>query len=174
MEEKIMDEYISLVSLIVAILALIVSIITPIMTYKKQKKDSATLNLKVIFGLSKMGAGKDYRYEYIVINNSHKTTYISEVYIEIYEFNQYIDQVRYVTQVDNVDEDEPFRNILPLTSVRGWIGELKEFDKANIYVRIAVYTLESAVFKSDFFDPRQCVNIAESKIKKLKKKTHNY
>jgi hypothetical protein len=174
MEEWIMDEYISLVSLIVAILALIVSIITPIMTYKKQKKDSATLNLKVIFGLSKIGAGKDYRYEYIVINNSHKTTYISEVYIELYEFNQYIDRIKYVGQVENFEEDNSFRNVLPFTSVRGWIGELEEFDKSNIYVRIAVYTQESEVFKSDIFDPRLCVNIAESKIKKLKKKTRNY
>lgn len=169
MGERVMDKYISITSLIVAILALLVSIITPIVLYKKQKKDSETLRLKVILGLSNIGAGEDNRYEYIVINNSHKSTYISEVYIEIYHFNQFVDRIRYVTQVTNIEDDESFRNLSPYSSIKNWISEHEEFHQPNFYIRVAVCTQELEVFKSNFFDPIRNVAITESKIKKLKR-----
>lgn len=162
-----MEKYISLASLIVAIFALLVRVFL----YKKQKKDSETLNLKIIFELSKLGAGKDYRYEYVIVNNSQKSTYITEVYIEFYEFNQYINRIKYLGQAEGMEELD--RNLLPYSSVRGFIGELDEFYKTNIYIRIAVYTQEFEGIKSNFFDPRQNGSITESEIKKLKKKLND-
>jgi hypothetical protein len=167
MEVKLMEYFLTVIGILVTILIAIIS-------YIKQKKDRETLYLKVLIGLSNIGAGKENRYEYIVINNSQKSAFITDVYIEFYEFNQYKDRIRYVGQVDHIDGSVITRNIPSLSSVRGWIEELDEFYKPNIFIRVVIYTQELVAFRSSFFDSRANVTIPESKIKKLKRKSNNH
>ncbi|WP_339169132.1 hypothetical protein MKX75_07650 [Paenibacillus sp. FSL R5-0341] len=152
------------------IIALIGSIVVPIVIMIKQNKEKVRLKLRVKLALSNLGAGEEHRYQYVILNTSQRSTYISEVYIELYEFNKFIDRIKYIPQVESSDGDEINRNVLPNTSSIGWLPESEDYKNPNIFIRLAVYTQDLEVFKSDFFDPRISAQLSEFKVKKLKMK----
>ncbi|KOR90394.1 hypothetical protein [Paenibacillus solani] len=145
------------------------SIVVPILIAAKQKKDREKLHLNVRLAISTLGAGKEQQYQYALVNTSQRATYITEIYIEKYEFDNLISRIRYVTQVVGPDGDVINRNVLPNTSSVGWLPEEEDYNNPNIYIRLAVYTQDLEVFKSDFFDPKTSKHITETEMKKIKK-----
>ncbi|AZH30496.1 hypothetical protein [Paenibacillus sp. M-152] len=120
--------------------------------------------------ISTLGAGKEYQYQYTIVNTSQRVTYITEIYIEKYEFDQFISRIRHISQVVGPNGDALNRNVLPNTSSVGWLPEEEDYNNPNIYIRLAVYTQDLEVFKSDFFDSKTNEQITESEMKKIKKK----
>ncbi|MFU1795615.1 hypothetical protein ACM1RC_17270 [Paenibacillus azoreducens] len=126
--------------------------------------------MNVRLAISTLGAGKEHQYQYTVINTSHRATYITEIYIEKYEFDQFINRIKYISQVVDPEGDDLIRNVLPNTSSIGWLPEEEDYNNPNIYIRLAVYTQDLEVFKSDFFDPRLSEQITEPEMKKIKRR----
>lgn len=152
------------------IVAIIGTITVPIIIAIKQRQEREKLNLNVRLAISTLGAGKENQYQYTIINTSQRATYITEIYIEKYEFDQFIDRIKLFSQVVGPDEEDFTRNVLPNTSSTGYLPEEEDYNNPNIYIRLAVYTQDLEVFMSDFFDPRLSELITKPKMKKIKKK----
>ena len=148
------------------IVTIIGTIAVPIIIANKQKKEREKLNLNVRLAISTLGAGEEHQYQYTVINTSQRATYITEIYIEKYEFDQFIDRIKFISQVVGPDGEDLTRNVLPNTSSMGWLPEAEDYNNPNIYIRLAVHTQDLEVFKSDFFDPRLNELITEPEMMK--------
>lgn len=128
-----MELYLSIISIIISIIALI----TPFVLYKKQKNDNKLLDLEVRLFMSTIGAGPEYRYEYIIINHSQKTTYVREVYLEFYKYDDFDYSVKYKGQ-PSAGETIP-----PYSSITDFIGEEDKFKE--IWCIYCDYNLYSGI-----------------------------
>ncbi|MEK4825107.1 hypothetical protein NSS71_11160 [Niallia sp. FSL W8-0951] len=132
------------------------------------KREKENLNIKVILAPSSIGAGKEYANEFIVINHSVKTTFITKIYIEEYKFNKFIRRILWINEIDNPNQDESFRDILPNATVKEFLPLFEDYIEPNTYVRLAVFTTERKVFRSNFYSPVTNTPISYFEILKIK------